>query len=155
MFVFINSLLISPLRAVARWGISSPSCDPILCCHRRGWRCGTSWGQGICCTADVGADGCSRPRRQYCLCRRWIPTAPSTHQGQQLPLYIICRSWFYMHMYWLMFIGVEVEYKSEIFVYFRHIVVIVSRCKDTHLFLNSENYFIIFKKSCIFATFLD
>ena len=41
---------------------------------------------------------------------------------------------FYMHMYWFMFIGVEVEYKSEIFVYFRHIVVIVSRCKNTNFF---------------------
>ena len=37
-----------------------------------------------------------------------------------------------MHMYWLMFIGVEVEYKSEVFVYLGHIVVIISRCKDTH-----------------------
>ena len=39
--------------------------------------------------------------------------------------YTLLVSMLYMHMYWLMFIGVEVEYKSEIFVYFRHIVVIV------------------------------
>ena len=45
--------------------------------------------------------------------------------------YTLLVSMLYMHMYWLMFIGVEVEYKSEVFVYFRHIVVIVSRCKDT------------------------
>lgn len=49
------------------------------------------------------------------------------------------------------FIGVEVEYKSEVFVYFRHIIVIISRCKDTHLFLNYENYFIIFKKKLYFC----
>lgn len=30
-----------------------------------------------------------------------------------------------MHMNRLMLIGVEIEYKSEVFVYFRHIVVIV------------------------------
>ena len=30
-----------------------------------------------------------------------------------------------------MLIGVEVEDKSEIFVYFRHIIVITSRCKDS------------------------
>ena len=40
---------------------------------------------------------------------------------------------FYMHVNWLMFIGVEVEDESEIFVYLRHIFVIISRCKDTNL----------------------
>ena len=39
--------------------------------------------------------------------------------------YTLLVSMLYMHMYWLMFIGVEVEYKSEVFVYFRHVVVIV------------------------------
>ena len=60
-----------------------------------------------------------------------------------------------MHMYWLMFIGVEVEDESEVLVYLRHIIITISRCKDTCLFSISENYFIVFKKSCIFATFLD
>ena len=46
--------------------------------------------------------------------------------------YTLLVSVFYMHMNRLMLIGVEVEYESEVFVYFRLIVVIVSRCKDTN-----------------------
>lgn len=45
---------------------------------------------------------------------------------------------FYVHVNWLMFIGVEVEYKSEVFVYFRHIIAIVSRCKNTNFFHNGK-----------------
>ena len=51
-----------------------------------------------------------------------------------------------MHMNRLMLIGVEVEDKSEIFVYFRHIIVIISRCKDTIIFLNTAQKYLIFRK---------
>ena len=52
--------------------------------------------------------------------------------------YTLLVSMLYMHMYWLMFIRVEVEYKSEVFVNFRHIVVIVSRCKDTNKYSSGK-----------------
>ena len=39
---------------------------------------------------------------------------------------------FYMHMNRFMLIGVEVKYKSEVFVYFRHISIVISRCKNTN-----------------------
>ena len=65
--------------------------------------------------------------------------------------YTLLVSMLYMHMYWLMFIGVEVEYKSEVFVYFRHIVVIISRCKDTNFSRYSQINFFVWRKSRIFA----
>ena len=57
---------------------------------------------------------------------------------------------FNMHMNWLMLIGVEVEYKSEVFVYFRHIIVIISRCKDTQNYSSCKKNVAMRRKSCIF-----
>ena len=57
---------------------------------------------------------------------------------------------FYMHMNWLMLIGVEVEYKSEVFVYFRHIIVIVSHCKDTQNYSSGKIIISIRRKSQLF-----
>ena len=64
--------------------------------------------------------------------------------------YTLLVSVFYMHMNWLMLIGVEVEYKSEVFVYFRHIIVIVSRCKDTQNNSSGKIIVAMRRKSCIF-----
>ena len=64
--------------------------------------------------------------------------------------YTLLVSMLYMHMYWLMLIGVEVEYKSEVFVYFRHIIVIVSRCKDTQNYSSGKIIVAMRRKSCIF-----
>jgi hypothetical protein len=54
-------------------------------------------------------------------------------------------------MNWLMLIGVEVEYKSEIFVYFRHIVVIISRCKDTQNYSSGKINVVVRRKKKIFS----
>ena len=56
-----------------------------------------------------------------------------------------------MHMNRLMLIGVEVEYKSEILVYFRHIVVIISRCKDTNKYSSSKKNVVMRRKKKIFS----
>jgi len=50
-----------------------------------------------------------------------------------------------------MFIGIEVEYKSEVFVYFRHIVVIISRCKDTNKYSSSKKNVVMRRKKKIFS----
>ena len=65
--------------------------------------------------------------------------------------YTLLVSMLYMHMNRLMFIGVEVEYKSEVFVYFRHIVVIVSRCKDTNKYSSSQKNVVMRRKKKIFS----
>ena len=65
--------------------------------------------------------------------------------------YTFLISVFYMHMNRFMFIGVEVEYKSEVFVYFRHIVVIVSRCKDTNKYSFSQKNVVMRRKKKIFS----
>ena len=61
----------------------------------------------------------------------------------------------YMHMNRLMLIGIEVEYKSEIFEYFRHNIYIISRCKDTHNSSFCKKNFAdkcnLRRKSCLFA----
>jgi hypothetical protein len=54
-------------------------------------------------------------------------------------------------MNWLMLIGVEVEYKSEVFVYFRHIVVIISRCKDTQNYSSGKINVVVRRKKKIFS----
>lgn len=65
--------------------------------------------------------------------------------------YTLLVSMLYMHMYWLMFIGVEVEYKSEVFVYFRHVVVIVLRCKDTQNYSSGKINVAMRRKKQIFS----
>ena len=65
--------------------------------------------------------------------------------------YTLLVSMFYMHMYWLMFIRVEIEYKSEVFVYFWHIVVIVSRCKDTNKYSSGKINVVMRRKKKIFS----
>ena len=64
--------------------------------------------------------------------------------------YTLLVSMLYMYMYWLMFIGLEVEYKAEVFVYLRHIIVIVSRCKDTQNYSSGKIIVAMRRKSCIF-----
>ena len=60
--------------------------------------------------------------------------------------YTLLLSMLHMHMNRLMLIGVEVEYKSKIFVYFRHVVVIVSRCKDTNKYSSSQKNVVMQRK---------
>ena len=65
--------------------------------------------------------------------------------------YTLLVSVFYMHVNRFMLIGVEVEYKSKVFVYFRHIIVIISRCKDTQNYSSGKKIVAMRRKSQLFS----
>ena len=58
-----------------------------------------------------------------------------------------------MHLNWLVFIGVEVEDESEVFVYFRHRIFVISRCKDTKIILFGKIISQIIVPSCPLMSF--